>query len=591
MTGAVTVGAIALLAASSWALGSIATRSIPWPELRSYERLALRITAGLGLVALLLSFLALAGWLSHALWVLVCLAGAGVVQALRRTPSSAPPRTVQTVRHARVLGAAVVLCAALACVGTIAPVTDDDALAFVLPCARHIVETGALRVWPDQARSMFPQAQAVLVAWMLQVGGDRTGAVTGLQFLLCLGVVSALARRVCARAEHVLPAVVIALGSPVVAFQVASAKEDLFLVAASAATAFCLSGDRGRAELAAAGLFAGIAAGAKYSGLGVAIAAVAWVCIVCREGRVNAAVTVAATAALSGGLWYALNLWRFGNPVAPLLFGAAGTSFDAGVARDFVDGFGAGRSPLAFVLAPLRIFTEPSLFCGRANLYNPLAYAALVGAFAPQALRRSAPLYFIAAVLYVGWFFGLQNARLLLPAAVLLAPAAADALVPIVGRYRLLPMAAWAAAAVSLGVVAAVGTVRIVRYTADAPGYLERETQRYADIRWMNTHLDPARDRVGSAFKVIGYLTVPSLILDASRQIEMAQAELDDPVRFLAACRRQRITHLFGHPDTFDALGSRVRRVYENPSSRLGGERFFREPPSEATAVFEILAP
>ena len=420
MTGATTLGAIALLAASSWTLGSLVTRPLAWPELRGYERLALRLTAGLGLVALLLSLLALAGWLDYSTWVLVCIAGVSVPWALGRAGSAAFAPLSAAPRDGRILGVAIVGCAALACLGTIAPVTDDDTLAFVLPCARHIAETGALRVWSDQARSMFPQAQAVLVAWMLRAGGDRLGALTGLQFLLCLGVVSALARRVCARAEHVAPAIVLALGAPVVAFQVASVKEDLFLVAATAATAFCLSGDGDRRELAAAGLFAGIAAGAKYSGLGVALAAVAWVFLARRD--VRAAMTVAIAAAAGGGLWYALNVWRFGNPVAPFVFGAAGTSFDAGVAREFMDAFGAGHSPAAFVLAPLRIFTQSSLFCGRANLYNPLAYAGLLGLLTPEARRRSGPLYFIAAVQYVGWFFGLQNARLLLPAAVLLAP-------------------------------------------------------------------------------------------------------------------------------------------------------------------------
>jgi len=29
------------------------------------------------------------------------------------------------------------------------------------------------------------------------------------------------------------------------------------------------------------------------------------------------------------------------------------------------------------------------------------------------------------------------------------------------------------------------------------------------DIAWMNQHLDPARHRVGTTFKVIGYLTIP----------------------------------------------------------------------------------
>ena len=43
--------------------------------------------------------------------------------------------------------------AVMACLGAIAPVTDDDALAYVIPIARHIADTGAVREWTDQARS------------------------------------------------------------------------------------------------------------------------------------------------------------------------------------------------------------------------------------------------------------------------------------------------------------------------------------------------------------------------------------------------------------------------------------------------------
>jgi hypothetical protein len=479
--------------------------------------------------------------------------------------------------------------AVLACLGAIAPVTDDDALAFVVPSARHIAETGALRVWTDQARSMWPQSQQVLLAYVLRLGGDRLGAVTALEWLLCIGVVSALARRVCERSEHVGPALVIALGSPVVAFQVASGKEDLLLLATGGAAAFCLAGSGSVAELGAAGMFAGLAAGAKYPGLGIAAAAVVWTANGQHENRLRSAAIVAACAAAAGGLWYGLNMWRFANPVAPFVGGARGTHFDAELVRAFNDAFGAGRGPIAFLMAPLRIFIEPSLFCGRGNLYNPLAYAGLAGLFVPAARRGGGVLFFIAAVLYVGWFLNLQNARLLLPAAVLLAPAAADRVMPIVRSRPLWRALGWGAMAVSLGVVAAVGAVRAVRYARDPATYLARETQRYEDIAWMNAHLDPARHRVGSTTKVLGYLEVPSLVLDATRQLEIGTADLESADRLLAACRRQRITHVFGARGDFDAIRPSLRLVYENPASRLGGVRFFREPPTEATAVFEIV--
>jgi hypothetical protein len=383
-------------------------------------------------------------------------------------------------------------------------------------------------------------------------------------------------------------ALAIAFGAPVAAFQIASAKEDLLLVAAASGAAFYLSGPGRPREVAAAGLFAGIAAGAKYSGLGVVLAAVAWTAIARRNQRWRASAIVAGTAAATGGLWYALNAVRFANPVAPFLIGAAGTPFDAALAREFNDGFGAGRGAAALVAAPLRLFLEPALYCGRANLFNPLAYAAVATLAIAAARRRHAGALFMAAVLYVGWFANLQNARLLWPAAVLLAPAAADRVWPLVRAARARRFAAVAILALPLALVPAVGALRIARYMRDPSTYLLRETQRYADIAWMNAHLDPSRDRVGSSVKVIGYLTIPSLMLDPTRQLEIAQGDFATPARLLDACRRARITHLFGGRDDFVDLRPHLRAVYENPASRLGGVRFFREPPTQATAVYEI---
>lgn len=585
-----TLAAIALLAGSSWTLGTLALRWMVWPEVCAYERAALRLTAGLGLTALLLSLAALSGWFAEATPVLAVLSAVGVALWLRGRDAVAAPRCGDAVLIA------VGVTAGVACLGAMAPVSDDDALAYVLPIARHISETGAVRVWADQARSMWPQSQQVLLAFVIHVGGDRPGAVTALEWLLAAGVVSALARRVCERKEHVGAAMAIALGSPVIAFQISSAKEDLLLLAASAGAAFCLAGSgaslSGRGawvEFAAAGLFAGIAAGAKYPGLGVVAAAVAWPIVSRRSGRLRAAAMVALCAAASGGLWYGLNLWRYGNPVAPFVAGAKGTPLTAGVVRAFMDGYGVGRSVVAFFLAPGWIFFDASRFCGRANLYNPLAYVGLAGLLFARARRCSGPLFFMAAVLYAGWFLTLQNARLLLPAVVLLAPAAADLLVPLVRRWRALLVVAWVAAAVSLGVVASVGVVRAARYIHDGAGFPELETQNYADIQWMNAHLDRVRDRVASDHKALGYLEVPWIYLDPSYEIEISAAELGDPGRLLGACRRQGITHLFGGADSFPELREHLRAIYKNPASRLGGARFFREPPTEATAVFEIV--
>ena len=593
MTASLTTpGALAFLAGSSYALGTMVLSGIEWPDLRAYERIALRLAAGLGLTALLLSLLALADWFSYATPILgaLTLAGLAVVGAgfsrtlvrLKADPTNTPPAN-------RVLMYVIAVAAVLGCAGAIAPITDDDALDYVVPIARHIASSGRLLVWPDQAHSMFPQSQQVLLAWTLGAGGDRLGAVTAFEWLLCLAIVGALARRV-SGPDSVAPAIVVALGAPALAFLVTSGKEDLLLVAMTAATALCVCGGGTRRELLAAGLFAGLAAGAKYSGLGVVMAAVGWVVLSKRERRWGSAIAVAVGAIATGGVWYALNLWRYGNPVAPLIFGAPGTPYDAAIASLYNNNFGLGRSVVAFALAPLRTFLDSSAFGGRANLYNPLAYAGLVALVVPDLRRRHGALLFMAAVLYVGWFFNLQNARLLLPAAVLLAPAAAECvLVPMLGSSWPFRTAAWTVVTVSLGIVAAVGAIRVVRYVEDPATYLERETQHYADIRWMNEHLDPAKDRVASEFKVLGYLAVPSLVLDPTRQLEISAGELERPDLMLFAARRQGITHLFGTAGSFAAVRLHLRVVHENPASRLGGVRFLREPPSEPTAVFQIV--
>src|SRR5262249_14423564 len=157
-------------------------------------------------------------------------------------------------------------------------------------------------------------------------GGDRLGALSALEWLAAVGVVSALARRATDRTDQVPLAVALAIAAPAAAFQVASAKEDLLLLAATAGALFCLLGPATIGEAAAAGIFAGVAAGAKYPGLGVAVAVVTWTAVTSwRERRVAPAAAAVASTAAVAGVWYALNLWRFGNPVAPFVFGAAST--------------------------------------------------------------------------------------------------------------------------------------------------------------------------------------------------------------------------------------------------------------------------
>jgi hypothetical protein len=237
----------------------------------------------------------------------------------------------------------------------------------------------------------------------------------------------------------------------------------------------------------------------------------------------------------------------------------------------------------------MRLFLEPKPFLGLGALFNPLAYFGLAGLGVSSIRRRNLPLIFTAAVLYVGWFFSLENARLLLPAAVLLSPAAADVFVPIVSRWRPLAWASALALAVPLLFIPLVGMIRVVRYARDPAGYLNDNTQHYADLVWANTHLDPHTDRILSFYPDVGYLKIPYLPTAPTYQMEMSYDEIEDPALFLNACRRQGITHLFAESSAFDAIASRLRVVYDNPQSLLGGQHFFRATPIDHTALFEIL--
>src|SRR5262249_12114728 len=309
-------------------------------------------------------------------------------------------------------------------------------------------------------------------------------------------------------------AVALAVAAPAAAFQIAAAKEDMLLLASTASALFCLAGSTTAGAAAAAGLFAGIAASVKYPGLGVALAVIAWIAIAHRGRRLPDTAVAAASASLVAGLWYGLNLHRFGNPVAPFVFGAPGRALAAASARPVMDYYGGGRGVVNALLTPARIFAQPGLYGGRALLFHPLTYVGLAALAAARLRARHAPLIVTAAVLYAGWYVTLQNARLLLPAASLLAPAAAHGLAPGMNRSRAIGVAVVAALALPLSFVPTVGVVRAIRYLSDPPTYLERQTEHYADFQWMNAHLDPVRHRVTSMFGGFGYLEIPAIGVD-----------------------------------------------------------------------------
>lgn len=574
-------------------LGTAVLAGLGRPGERPVEFRALAGAAGLGTLAVLLGGLGLAGRLGWARWLIPAGALATLLWFARRRRW---PRPAGRLSWAAAALGALLLAAAL---GAMAPVTESDSLAYPLPIARRLAQEGAWRFWPDLVRSVFPASRHVLTAALLDLGVERVGLLSAAELALAAVLIGLLARRLASRgavpeageaARWVAP--LIALGCPAVAFLAAAAKEDLLLLVMTAAAALALSLPPAPGTAAAAGLFAGFAAGAKYTGLPVALAVLACVPFCCGRRRRLPGLTGAILAAAgAGGLWYAVNLVRFGNPVAPFLPSVGHFPLAAAAGGDLLPGFG-GRL-LDAGLAPVLMMADlaglgPGRFGGRGNWLNPLIWLGLV--YAVSARRRLAiywPLVVIALALYATWLAGSLAARLLVPAAGLLAVPAADALVAGWRRCRPARPLIGLALALSVGIVVAVGGLRAARYAADPGGFVGRETPHHGAIEWMNRHLDPARHRVATWLPPSGYLRIPWMNLTPSFQVEIAPAELADPARLRAALQRQGFTHVFGSPGRLDGLEPWLTPVHLDPESS-SGTSFFRPSSREPVGVYAL---
>jgi len=577
------------LVAASAGLGSAVLHTVGLPHASNWEFRALCCAAGFGLLAVLLGLLGLFGVLSWAQWLIPGGALISLAWFITRFRYASLPKLQRPSVAAGLLLAMV----GTAFLGGLAPVTESDSLAYPLPIAERLAQDGLWRFWPDLARSVYPLSQEFLAAWLIGVGNERAGLLSAAELVLTAALIVLVARRIGSQPAAGWIAAIIALGCPAVAFLAASAKEDLLLVMMTVAAVLSLNLPPSRGATVAAGLFAGLAAGAKYTGLPVCLAVVACVPFCCGRLRRASSLAVATLAALAaGGVWYGINLARFGNPLVPFMPSVGHFPVSQEVAADWLGGFGYGRAPIDALLAPFRMAFEVLLFDagefgGRGNWINPLIWLGVpFGLGSRQQRKAFLPLLIVSLALYSTWFVGTQVARLLLPAAVLLSIPAAEALLWGWSRCRFLRYPIGLAFALSAGIVIAVGGMRMTRYLSDPDGFLDRETVHFAAIQWMNTHLDPTLHRVATRQRSSGLLHIPWMNLGSDYQVEIGEDELRDATRLCTALKRQGFTHLFGPAADFERVKDSLLPVYTNPDSRLGGTHFFRSPPTESVSVF-----
>lgn len=286
------------------------------------ERLALPVAAGLAVLAHLLFFLGLFGWLRRgpviALVILVHLLAIPDWRGLVRWRPQAP------------VAALFLLALAPLFLLALYPPTGFDETLYHLPMARAFAETGGLPFLPDLRVPVFPPLNEMLFAGMLLLSGDVAAhLVQLLATLATAGLLAVWGQRLFPPAGGWIAASLF-LGGPIVVHLAGTGYIEpgltLFVTAALySAWRFKETGKTG--WLLAAALFAGSAAATKYLGLFFAAAVfvvVAWGAPRGRRLRNPLLYALASFAVLVPA--YARIAAFTGNPIFPFLPGVFGAS-------------------------------------------------------------------------------------------------------------------------------------------------------------------------------------------------------------------------------------------------------------------------
>lgn len=372
-----------------------------------------------------------------------------------------------------VLALAVVHSGAIL-IGALAPPADSayDVLTYHFGVPALYLHWHQIRYDPYIMHSNFPQVTEML--YLVALAGRAQGG-QALHFifgLLAAGVCWSLARR-----YGKLAAIVAMLTfwfTPVVSWEASVGYDDLsFAFFQSLAFLAVLRwGDQRTDErsnapdsaqtrwLVLAGICQGLSLGVKYSALALLplllllVIAVGW-----RQREIDKPRTkrssilhglliVSCWTALIASPWYLRTLLWTGNPVFPFGYSIlGGRNWTAGAAAYFRHlqlVYGMGHSPLALILAPWRLVTNPVPFYEPAGL---ALFSVIYGSIGPSFLllpgllalrggwrRTAAWLSLLFALFFVEWFVLMQQVRYLICALPLLAPSCGLALSSLTSR-------------------------------------------------------------------------------------------------------------------------------------------------------------
>lgn len=420
------------------------------------------------------------------------------------------------------LGIAIALGATvfLTVLATCAPVTTFDALHYHASAPARYAESHELR----EIRWSWSSYQPFTVEMLVTDGDLLWDSIQGafaplLLALAALAAVLGMGARVGGRSLALLAGGIFFV-QPLLVFDASGTLIEAGLAYAAALTAWNLALFARRGDvtaLALAGLFAGAAAGMKYVGLFVLLAAGVALLLVARRRLTPAALAAFAVPAAAVALpWYLKNLVQTGNPLYPFVFGGLNEDAQRWISAGIHE-HGHGRSPLDAVLVPFRLLAQGDDF-DRGSWLSPLPLL-----FAPLSLldRRlralCAPALAAAAVFAVAWFFTSQQARFLLPLAPLLAVLAAIGVRALAARGRTGGRAATLVTAAALVTGFAMSVLYTAQFVPVALGFQERsdfleaKTPYHDGVRWLNRSLHDG-DVVLLDFSAVLYVDVPYVV-------------------------------------------------------------------------------
>jgi hypothetical protein len=418
---------------SAASVGSFLPRKLS-EDLYPSEAFALRLLAGLGLLGLTLFLVGNWLWNKPVVWAVLLLPiAARFVFALRH-----PDRLAGWKRGLvfpkpdgwLILCTAIILLHAVS--GLAIPVGDagNDAISYHFLGPVIWQRTNVVRPVLDHSHTAFPENIEMLFGAGMILGNERVPGLIGTAFAALLLVqIGGLTRRLGGKPATASLAMAVAATMPVIMDTAEVGFVDIPYAALCLAAARLAFSSACIQSAVLAGLFAGLAAGTKYTGL-MNLVLIAIVSVVCAATRAptmqrlrNVAIMSCAAVVLCSP-WYLRNAVQLGTPIYPpppvLSRFVHAKAFPVEAAQSFQDyilerGKGYGRGPLELALLPYNLTYRPAAFHGAGGI-GMVSFAFMPIAFAVVRRNKIAIAWMVWSTLFtVAWFLTQQEARFFVP--------------------------------------------------------------------------------------------------------------------------------------------------------------------------------